>query len=256
MRHILNCYGIEDTEISSVINTSFFNKKEKEETTITLAALTKVNTNTPTIKLPPKSFPLGHGEFIDYQAKLAEYLIDRRIDISKYPFFFSLEQRFKDRIIIPFYRNGNLIYWQARSIISTEKKRYDNAPVGRDAVMFGFEQLNSYSPLPLFVTEGVFDAMVFDGVALLGSKLTDAKTVLLQAASRRLIFVIDKDSNGRHLAEEVLKLGWDIAFVPDGAGDLNKSVQRFGFAWTAYELMKSIPQDADAARLSINLNCR
>ncbi len=255
-RKILNAYGIEDSEISAVINTAFFNKKAKEDTKITLAQLTKVNTSTPTTKLPPKSFQLGHTEFLDYQEKLVAYLIDRNIDISKYKFFFSLEPRFINRIIIPFYRNGQLIYWQARSIDPTVNKRYDNAAVGRDAVMFGFDQLNRYSHGPLFVTEGVFDAMVIDGIAILGSKLNDAKVKLLSESPRRLIFVIDKDKNGRHLAEDVLSRGWEIAFAPDGADDINHSICRFGLTYTIHALMKSITKDPDAARLAINLNCR
>jgi hypothetical protein len=255
MRSILNAYGIEDTEISSIVNTAFF-KKTEEVSTITLAALTQVNTKTPTVKLPAKSFPLGHGEFLDYQETLVSYLLDRKVDLDKYRFYFSLEPRFLNRIIIPFYRGGNLVYWQARTILDSEKKRYDNAPVGREAVMFGYQHLDSYSTAPLFITEGVFDAMMFDGVAILGSKLSEAKTKLLAASKRRLVFVIDKDKNGQHLAEDVIRKGWEIAFVPNGAEDLNKSVRRFGLTWTAYELMKSIPLTSDAERLAINLNCK
>lgn len=256
MRHILNCYGIDDTEISGVVNTAFFKKKEEGEAKITLASLTKVNTNTPTIKLPPKSFVLGHPEFNPYQTRLVAYLLDRQVDFNKYSFFFSLEERFKNRVIIPFFRRDNLIYWQARSIDPSEKKRYDNAPVGRDAIIFNFDKLNDYNPAPLFVTEGVFDAMMVDGIAVLGSKLSDAKKVLLHGTSRRLVFVIDKDSNGKHFAEEVLKEGWEIAFVPDGAEDLNESVRRFGTIYTLASLMKSITKDADKAALALNLNCR
>jgi hypothetical protein len=255
-RKILNAYGIDDSEISAVVNTTFFVKKEKEDTKITLAKLTKVNTTTPTIKLPLKSFPLGHPEFVDYQQKLVTYLIDRKVDLDKYKFFFSLEPRFLNRIIIPFYRGANIIYWQARHIDNVEKKRYDNAPVGRDAVMYNFDQLNSYATAPLFITEGVFDAMMVNGVAILGSKLNDAKTELLAKTGRRLVFVIDKDKNGKHLAEDVLSKGWEIAFAPDGSEDLNQSVCSFGLSYTIYELMKSITKDNDPARLSINRYCR
>lgn len=254
-RKILNAHGIDDTEISAVVNTAFFTKKEKNDAKITLAALTKINTSTPTVKLPPKSLPLGTAEFMDYQVKLVSYLEKRKVDLNKYKFFFSLEPRFVNRIIIPFYRSNQLIYWQARTIDDEDKKRYDNAPVGRDVVMFNFDKLNHWSNAPLFVTEGVFDAMMIDGIAILGSKLNDAKTQLLSASSRRLVFVIDKDSNGRHLAEDVLSKGWEIAFVPDGADDLNESVRRFGHSWTAHELMRSIPKDTDAAMLAINVNC-
>lgn len=254
-RKILNAFGVEDSEISSVVNTTFFNKKDSEDKTITLSKLTKVNTTTPTIKLPEKSFPLGHPEFLEYQENLITYLINRRVDLDKYNFFFSLEPRFKDRIIIPFYRQGKIIYWQARHIDSAEKKRYDNAPVGREAVMFNFEQLHRYTDAPLFITEGVFDAMMVDGIAILGSKMSEAKIELFAKTRRRIVFVIDKDQNGRHLAESVLTAGWEIAFAPDGAEDLNNSVSRFGLSWTIYELMKSIVPAGDAARLAININC-
>lgn len=253
-RKILNAYDVDDDEINAIVNTAFFNKCEKSET-ITLAKLTKINTATPTINLPPKSFPLGHHEFVDYQEKLVQYLVDRSIDFNKYKFFFSLEERFLNRVIIPFYRQGNLIYWQARSIVTDEKKRYDNAPVGRDAIMFNFDQLNSYVTTPLFVVEGVFDAMVLDGLAIVGSKLTSAKIELLTKTKRRIVFVIDKDTNGRHLAENVLNQGWEITFATNGAEDVNQSVQRFGLSWTIYELMKNI-RKAEAAKMSINLNCK
>jgi hypothetical protein len=256
-RRILTAYGIEDSEISSVVNSSFFGSKKPETAKITLNSLTKINTVAPTIKLPNKSMRLGGtDEFAEYQEKLINYLIGRKIDVFKYPFFFSLEERFLNRVIIPFYRNGNLIYWQARSILDDEKKRYDNAPVSRDCVLFNSDQLSRYDTTPLFVSEGAFDAMMFDGVGLLGSKLNDAKLELLQRTNRRLVFVIDKDKNGKSLAEDVLKNGWEIVFAPDGADDINKSVRRFGYAWTARQLMLNIPKTADTAQLAINMNCR
>jgi hypothetical protein len=255
MRGILNDFGIDDTEIASVVNTAFFIEK-KDEDKITLANLTKINTSTPTVKLPEHSKRLVvSDEDIDYQIPLVKYLDDRKVDLNNYHFYYSMEERFIDRVIIPFYRNGKLIYWQARTIHDHVKKRYDNAPVSRDAVLFNFDKLNAYSSEPLFVTEGVFDAMMFDGVAMCGSKLTPAKTELLHKSNRKLIFVIDKDSNGKHLADSVMREGWQIVFVPDGASDLNNSVVRFGKTWTAYNLIKSISSDADSMQLNININC-
>lgn len=256
MRQILHAYGIEDSEISQVVNSTFFVKKEEEPKTLSLKTLTKVNTNTPPVKLPPNSFKLGSTEEqLEYQLKLFEYCERRKIDLEKYQIWFSMESRYKDRIIIPYYRNGQLIYWQARSINPLEKKRYDNCIASRDAVMFNMDQLHRYIPLPLFVSEGPFDAMMFDGLATLGSKLTEAKIELLAQTKRRLIFVIDKDKNGRALAESILQTGWDITFAPDGADDINTSIQRYGKSWTAQQLMLNIPKSQDAAKLAIEMNC-
>ena len=164
--------------------------------------------------------------------------------------------RFYNRVIIPFYKNDKLIFWQGRSILENEKKRYDNSVIAKEAILFNFDKLYEWNRGPLLVTEGVFDAMMFDGVALAGSSLNEAKTQILSKSNRRLVFVIDKDRNGKVLAEKVLKRGWEITFCPDGAEDLNKSVQRFGKTWTAYQLIKNIPTTPDLARLAINLNCK
>jgi len=255
MRRVLNAFGVDDTDISDVVNSAFF-FKPKENATVKLADLKKVNTHTPPVKLPLKVLPLGGtSEFLDYQQKLVEYLLSRRIDLDRYKFFFSLEDRFLNRVIIPFYRNGNLIFWQARAIEDGVQPRYDSYPGSKEAVLFNFDQLHTFSSKPLLVVEGVFDAMPFDGVATLGSKLNDAKIQLLQTARRRLIFVIDKDKNGRQLAEHALSLGWEITFVPDGANDINKSVQRFGFAWTAYQLVQNVRSGSEA-QLAISMRCK
>lgn len=255
-RQVLNAFGIEDEDINRVVNSVMFSKKE-ENKTITLEKLTKVSTATPTIQLPSKTFQLGHHpEFLDYQEKLVKYLDDRKVDLNKYDFFFSLEPKLVNRVIIPYYRNGHLIYWQARSIDDTEKKRYDNASAPRTTIMFNIDQLMSYSNLPLFVCEGVFDAMMVDGVALLGSTINASKAELLSKSKRRLVFVIDKDNNGKVLAEDVLERGWEITFSPEGSADLNESVRRFGNSWTNYELVKGIPPNKDIAIQKINLFCR
>ena len=255
MRRILNSFGIDDTAISAVVNSAFFNKQE-QTSKITLESLKKVNTTTPPVKFPPHTFKLGAvDDHIDFQQRIVNYLIGRKIDLDSCSFYFSTDPKMKDRVIIPFFRNGALIYWQARSINPVEKKRYDNSPGSRDAVIFNCDQLQSYNPAPLLVSEGVFDAMMFNGIAILGSKLSDAKLELLSKTNRRLIFVIDKDKNGASFAQAILRCGWEITFVPDGATDINQSVQRFGRSWTARQLIKNIPQDEASARLAISFNC-
>ena len=256
MRRILTTYGIDDSAISAVVNSAFFNKKE-ETSKITLTSLKKVNTTTPPVKFPNKTFHLGETtDQLDFQQRIVDYLVKRSIDLDAWSFYFSLDPRFKDRVIIPFYRNGSLIYWQARALDDKEKKRYDNPSVSRDAVMFNMDQLTKHAAAPLFVHEGAFDAMITNGLGTLGSKLSDAKLELLDKSSRRKIFVIDKDKNGASFAEAVLQAGWEITFAPDGASDVNHSAQRFGRSWTIRQLIKNIPKDDASARLAISFNCK
>lgn len=255
MRDILHAFNVEKDEINEVINSGFFSK-DKDEATISLASINKINTKTPEVTFPAETFRLGNSEQDeDTQIDIIEYLDDRKVDVTKYPFYYSLLKEYENRVIIPFYRDGKLIFWQARSLVDDPNiKRYLNSVGGREAVMFNMDKLNSYSNLPLLVSEGVFDAMMFDGIAILGSKLNDAKIKLLHTSNRELIFVIDKDNNGRHLAEQVLNEGWKISFTENGTTDLNNSVIRFGKTWTAYHLMKNIPKTTDDALLAIKIN--
>jgi hypothetical protein len=254
-RNILIAHGVDSEEIDSTVNSAFFN--EKEPSVISKQSLTKT---APAFAKPislPKSFiQLDTNSDQLYQKKLIKYLTDRKVDVKKYPFYFSLEEKLLNRVIIPFYKNGKLIYWQARSIQPDVQPRYVNASVVRDSIMFNADELMKSSDVPLIVTEGVFDAMMVDGVALLGSKLNDTKLEMLRKSRRRLLFAIDKDKNGKKLADFCLEHGFEIVFVPDSATDLNNSVQRFGLSWSVYEMMKSIPKDKDAAQLQIKLNCR
>lgn len=256
-RKILNCHGVSNEDIDKIINSSFFTNKAEDDKKITLDKLTQVNLNTPTVKLPPKSFKLGSTEeFTGYQQKIVDYLVSRKIDIFKYNFFFSLDERYLNKVIIPFYRNGKMIYWQARSIMPGEKSRYDNSPGSRDAIIFNYDKIHSSDFYPLIVSEGVFDAMVFDGVAIMGSKLTAAKIEILKSSKRKLLFVIDKDNNGKSLAHEALKHGWDISFLPDGIADINDGAQKIGKAATAFYIRKNIPADYDHALMLLNLYCK
>lgn len=256
MRNVLRTYGIDDSEINQIVNTSFFTEPQNKSV-ITLTSLTSAPILPAEIPFPKGSHRLGYSEKnLEYQEKLASYLVSRKIDLLKYPFYYSLEERFINRIIIPFFRNGKLIYWQARSILKTEKKRYDNAPVQRDNIMFNMDQLGIYSNKPLLVTEGVFDALIFDGLAILGSELNKSKIELLSKTKRDLIFVLDKDQKGKKLAKEVLRNGWKISFSPEGTSDINDSVQKYGKSWTALGIMKNIPKNLDEAQLLITLNCK
>jgi len=254
-REVLNAFDIKDSEIDNIVNLAFFKEKVDEAAPITLESLKKSMTITPAVvKLPPNSVRLGSTpENKDYQNRLSDYLKDRRIDPNGYPFFYSLHPKMMDRVIIPFYRSKNLIYWQARSIID-ESPRYHNCEVPKTTVLFNSDQLSAWTDLPLFVTEGVFDALPLNGIATIGSALNDEKLELLNKTKRRLIFVIDRDVNGKKVGEIVLSHGWDITFAPEGT-DVNKSIRTYGKIWTVYELMKNIPKTPFEATLRLNLNC-
>ena len=152
---------------------------------------------------------------------------------------YSLDPNFLRRVIIPFWKDEKIIYWQARTI-DRIKQRYLNCIISKEAVLYGYSELYRWSSAPLFVAEGVFDAMQVNGVSILGSVINQTKLQLLNKSKRRLVFVIDRDENGHKLGKFALDNNWEITFVDINADDINDSINKFGKLFTIYSLMKNI----------------
>lgn len=238
-RRVLEAFGFTREQLNEVTASAFFNKSN-ESKEITLEALKPaVKLFTPEVKLPPNSHPLGSPFSDELQAPLIEYLLGRCIDPLEVNAHFSTDPKFLNRVIIPCMREGKVIFWQARTILEGVKPRYMSPSIAKDAVLWGYDNIFKNYDLPLFITEGIFDAEPLDGVALLGSKLNEAKLEVLNRSRRRKIVVVDRDHNGGSLAEMALENGWEITFTDMGAGDVNRSVQVRGKLLTIWDLMKN-----------------
>lgn len=251
-RAILEAFGISRSELDDLAGGIFFNA-DTESREITLSDLQKPNFVTAEVALPPSTYLLGNDDHYELQIPILEYLEHRQIDPIKNGLMYSLAPKYLRRAIIPFTRDDKIIYWQARSIDDV-KQRYLNCTITKEAVMYGYNQLYKWDTSPLFVTEGVFDAMQCGGVCILGSVLNRTKIELLQRSKRRLIFVIDRDENGHALGKMALANNWEITFVDVNADDIADSINKFGKIYTAYSLMKNVSRIGKAGMLESKLS--
>lgn len=262
-RKILNAFSIQDEDIDKLLGKAFFDKANTESVNISLADVThkKEKKNyliTPEVELPKGCMRLGSTDKgLEVQERIAIYLMGRKIDIENYPFYFSLDPKLINYVIVPFFRNGKIIYWQGRNYSnpSTKKGRYENCTEPKENIIFNFDELFRGGDAPLFVTEGIFDALPLNGIALLGSKINEAKLEIFKKSKRDLIFVIDKDKNGRFVAEKAIENKWKITFAPQFTDDVNKSIITYGKCWTIFELFKQIPKDVFEAKMLVELYC-
>ena len=235
-KKILESFGISREDLSAIRSNLF--GAPPEDASINLEELKRVKLHTPEVALPPRSQPLGVDGHEELQEAIIMYLLDRKIDPLAIKAHFSLEPRFLRRVIIPFYRDRKVIYWQARTIDNV-KPRYLNCEIAKDAVIYGYDKIYSYDTTPLFVTEGIFDAAVLGGICLIGSTLNAAKIEVLKKTKRRIIFVIDRDRPGGLLGQLALDNGWELSFVDIRAKDANDSVIKFGLPYTIYSLLQN-----------------
>lgn len=100
-----------------------------------------------------------------------------------------------NRIIIPTYENGNLVYFQGRDLSEDSNIRYMNPKLPRLQVVYFYDNIQPNSRI--YITEGPFDAMtLFDESAtcLLGNSISDPQIFkLLDKNPKEIIFVPDYD---------------------------------------------------------------
>jgi DNA primase len=120
--------------------------------------------------------------------------------------------------------------------------------------MYNVDELFRYSSEPIFITEGIFDSIPLNGVALMGSSLNEAKLAILKKSRRRLIFVIDKNANGQHVATTAMAAGFEITFSP--GDDVNSSIGDYGLLWTIRTLLQRARTPGIRAELDVKTNCR
>lgn len=148
----------------------------------------------------------------------------------------------KDRLIIPYFKNGKLIYYQARDITKTSKLKYISPVVPKNNILFNIDQLHRSTTEPLYVVEGAFDAIHLNGVATLGNELSFAQKELLSSSHRRKILVPDFKGDSNRLIEDFIDMGWDISFPAyrTKCKDVSEAVINYGKLYTAYDIVKNI----------------
>jgi len=261
MKTVLRDFGIPDEEWQQVLLTSLSIKDTGA--TKTIQELKKRSIEPPEIPMPESFYFLKDASEDDKWAAIArDYLLyDRGIDPSSYPFMLSSKpkdphmEKWRGRVIIPFYKNNHLIYYQGRDLVGNKVKKYESPPISKDRVIYGFDELFKNTDIPLYIVEGWFDARVIDGVAIIGNKISDAQIDWLNKSRRRKVYIPDRFGDGHQAAKQALDEGWSISTPEIGScKDMSAAVQKYGKMY----VMKSIVDntaDGFAALTQLGIYC-
>lgn len=101
------------------------------------------------------------------------------------------------RVVMPVFEEGELVYWQARSL-NPNVPKYINSPTGRSLVM---PKYGVKTAAPLVLTEDILSAvkvgMVTEAWSIMGTSIPDAALVKLVEAGRPVILMLDPDDAGK-----------------------------------------------------------
>jgi hypothetical protein len=235
MKQLMKSLHIPDDTITKL---TFEALRLKEDGPAKMAALV------PTFS--PRALPLGAEPIATYLDNppeklmpVLEYLISRKLYLEDYPFYWSEEPGFENRLIVPFFYKNNIVGYTARKITEGKPKYISEQQPG---YVFNLDRQTNDRRF-VIVTEGPFDAIAVDGVALLGAEIKAGQHLLINQLQRDVILVPDRDKAGLETVEKMLDQGlnWSVSMPDwiDGIKDVNDAVKHYGRVTTLWMIVNN-----------------
>ena len=170
-----------------------------------------------------------------------KYLVDeRQVGWEWYNWHWSAAVGYRDRVIIPFYYNGKIVGYTGRKITQGKPKYLTDAQPGY-VFNIDAQQCSPWEDDRKFVivTEGQFDAIAIDGVAIMHNEPNDAQCARINNLMREVIVVPDRDQPGAKMVRAAITNGWSASLPPweDDIKDVADAVKRYGRLYTLMTIL-------------------
>lgn len=184
-------------------------------------------------KLVKEWIDSGNTEFYP----VLEYIYSRRLDIDSYPWYWTDEEGFTNRIIIPFYYKNQIVGYTARKITDGKPKYISEQQPG---YVFNLDRQH-WDRKCVIVCEGPIDAICVDGVAVMSAEVSAGQRYLIDQLGKEVIVVPDRDHDGPKIVAQALEFGWSVSFPnwPEGIKDINDAVKVYGKLYTLYMIIQA-----------------
>jgi hypothetical protein len=200
-----------------------------------------------------KSKDLPDGEMLDIDNpdhfKYIEYIEKRNIRYDSYPFLITPNERGRNgnRIIVPYTYRNKIVGHTSRYLDNRTPKYINDQQTG---YIFNMD-IQKLEWQVCIVTEGIFDALSIDGVAMMHDDISNEQAQLLATLNKQIIVVPDRDKTGLKICDRALELGYSVSlpnWEPD-IKDANDAVVRYGKLPT----LLSILQSATMSKIKIEI---
>ena len=195
------------------------------------------------IKIKFNDHKLPAGELVDENNPLhkvyAEYVKARGISTCDYPFLITPSEkgRMANRVIIPYTYKNKIVGHTSRFLDNKIPKYLNEQQAG---YVFNIDMQKPEWQVCI-VTEGIFDALSIDGVAVMHDEISSDQALLLSTLNKQIIVVPDRDKTGLKMCDRALELGYQVS-LPDWEADIkdvNDAVVRYGKLPTLLSILQS-----------------
>ena len=181
--------------------------------------------------LPDECFPIDtwisegvqEAELLD----VISYLVDeRKVGWDWYNWHWSSTPGFRDRVILPFYHEGKIVGYTGRKIKPGKPKYLTDAQPG---YVFNLDK-QTRDRAYVIVVEGQFDAIAVDGCAIMHNEPNEVQVLRLNALSKEVIVVPDRDKPGAKMLKAAIDNKWSVSLPPwgDEVKDVADAVKKYG----------------------------
>lgn len=170
-------------------------------------------------------------EVTELTSPAAEYLDKRGVlELSDWYASSSNFQGMDKRVILPYISGNKIVGYSARWIGDMPDKKTAKMLSSRPpSFVFNLDHQSQQRKYTI-VTEGEYDALTLDGVAIMTNTISPEQAKIIEDIDNEPVILPDKDRAGMTLALQAAELGWNVSFPewPDGIKDANEAAQRFG----------------------------
>lgn len=191
-----------------------------------------------------KALPLGSEPITsflnstpDELVPVIEYMISRGLYLEDYPFYWTPEDGFNNRLIVPFFYQNRIVGYTARLVKDGKVKYISEQQPG---YVFNLDR-QAHDRKFVLVTEGPLDAICVDGCAVMSNEVGPQQIALLNQLNREVVIVPDRDAAGIKMAEQAIELGWSVSMPdwPDGVKDVNDAMRQHGRLYTLWSIVSA-----------------
>ena len=175
----------------------------------------------------PEGFRLINQGTSQTSKVMQSYVKRRRFDIenlSRLGVGYCTKGDYMGYLILPFYSEGKLTYYNARLVIGNGP-RYNNPPksitgLGKEFIIFNVDALQLYNTI--YICEGVFNALTIGerAIATMGKSISRYQiNTLIKCPSKHFILLLDPDAKDKAI-DLALKLvnfkSVKVVYLPEG----------------------------------------
>ena len=168
-----------------------------------------------------------------------EYAKQRGL-LGLYPLLYFNNNLYKQRLVVPFTYNNEVVGWTGRHISPPDKQTPKYLHKMQPGYVFNIDRFADSKREIVIVTEGVFDAILVDGIAIQGNSVGPEQAHLIEKLGKRIIVCPDRDKAGIELMLQAAELGWEVSFPPwhTDCKDAADAVNMYGRLATISSIIK------------------